>query len=89
MARLRTLHRCSACEGTTPQWVGRCPSCGEWGTLVEEVVRLSRVARESLLRYGELQFASFTYVNTLWAMLDCAPTRPRLRYQVGRRSAHP
>lgn len=37
MARVRTLHRCSACAGTSPQWVGRCPTCGEWGTLVEEV----------------------------------------------------
>ncbi len=38
MARLRTVHRCSACDGTSPQWVGRCPSCGEWGSLVEETV---------------------------------------------------
>lgn len=45
-----------------------------WFEPVEEVARLSRSARECLLRHGELQFASFTYVNTLWAMLDCAPT---------------
>jgi len=45
-----------------------------WFEPVEEVARLSRSARECLLRHGEVQFASFTYVNTLWAMLDCAPT---------------
>lgn len=36
MAKVRTLHRCTECGGTSPQWVGRCPTCGEWGTLVEE-----------------------------------------------------
>ncbi len=36
MAKVRTLHRCTECGGTSPQWVGRCPSCGEWNTLVEE-----------------------------------------------------
>ena len=36
MAKVRTLHRCTECGGTSPQWVGRCPACGEWNTLVEE-----------------------------------------------------
>ena len=29
-------HRCIDCGATAPQWVGRCPACGEWNTLVEE-----------------------------------------------------
>ncbi|MEJ3657337.1 DNA repair protein RadA [Actinomycetes bacterium KLBMP 9759] len=29
----RATYRCSACEHQTAQWVGRCPSCQEWGTL--------------------------------------------------------
>ncbi|HEV7722008.1 MAG TPA: DNA repair protein RadA [Iamia sp.] len=36
MAKVRTVHRCTECGGTSPQWVGRCPACGEWNTLVEE-----------------------------------------------------
>jgi DNA repair protein RadA/Sms len=36
MAKVRTVHRCTECGGTSPQWVGRCPTCGEWNTLVEE-----------------------------------------------------
>jgi len=39
MAKLRTIFVCSACGGRTPKWLGKCPECGEWGTLVEEVVR--------------------------------------------------
>jgi DNA repair protein RadA/Sms len=29
-------HRCIDCGATTVQWVGRCPTCGEWNTLIEE-----------------------------------------------------
>src|SRR4051794_15126822 len=36
MARLRSVHRCSACGHEEPRWHGRCPGCGAWNTLVEE-----------------------------------------------------
>lgn len=36
MARARTTYVCQSCGSTHNQWVGRCPSCGEWNTLVEE-----------------------------------------------------
>ena len=36
VSRPRTVHRCSSCGETSPQWLGRCPACDEWGTLVEE-----------------------------------------------------
>lgn len=38
MARARTVHRCADCGHAAPTWVGRCPGCDAWGTLVEEVV---------------------------------------------------
>ena len=41
MARLRTVHRCTQCGAGSAQWSGRCPACGEWNTLVEEVEDLS------------------------------------------------
>ena len=36
MARSPSVHVCSACGHESPRWAGRCPSCGEWNTLVEE-----------------------------------------------------
>jgi DNA repair protein RadA/Sms len=35
MAKVKAVHTCSACGGTTAKWSGRCPSCGEWNTLSE------------------------------------------------------
>jgi DNA repair protein RadA/Sms len=37
MAKAATLqHACSECGYTTGRWLGRCPGCGSFGTLVEE-----------------------------------------------------
>ncbi|HEX9814244.1 MAG TPA: AAA family ATPase, partial [Myxococcota bacterium] len=39
MARSRTVYCCTECGGQQPRWIGRCPSCGGWSTLVEETLR--------------------------------------------------
>jgi len=39
--RPSSVHVCSACGHETARWEGRCPGCGEWNTLVEEVRRPS------------------------------------------------
>jgi DNA repair protein RadA/Sms len=37
MARERTLYTCGDCGGTSPKWLGQCPHCKAWNTLVEGV----------------------------------------------------
>ncbi|MBC6991808.1 MULTISPECIES: DNA repair protein RadA [Hymenobacter] len=39
MAKLKTLYFCQNCGAQSAKWIGRCPSCGEWNTYVEEVVQ--------------------------------------------------
>lgn len=29
------VFKCSACGHEEPKWLGRCPECGEWNTLIE------------------------------------------------------
>jgi len=38
MSAKRTVHRCQQCGFESPKWLGRCPECEEWNSLVEEVV---------------------------------------------------
>ncbi|MGI6341886.1 MAG: DNA repair protein RadA [Bacteroidales bacterium] len=38
MSKLKTIYYCSSCGAQSPQWVGRCNSCGEWNTFQEEVI---------------------------------------------------
>jgi DNA repair protein RadA/Sms len=33
MTRTLVRYRCNGCAHESPKWLGRCPSCGEWGTL--------------------------------------------------------
>ena len=37
MARDKTIYTCTACGGSNPKWLGKCPHCGEWNTLEEGV----------------------------------------------------
>ena len=37
MPKLKTLYVCQQCAHQSIKWVGRCPGCNEWNTLVEEV----------------------------------------------------
>jgi DNA repair protein RadA/Sms len=38
VAKAALKHACSECGYTTGRWLGRCPECESWGTLVEERV---------------------------------------------------
>src|SRR5262249_32069098 len=37
MPRPTSIHVCSACGHEAARWAGRCPDCGEWNTLLEQV----------------------------------------------------
>lgn len=38
MAKTKTQFFCKNCGHQSTQWMGRCPSCGEWNTFEEEVL---------------------------------------------------
>ncbi|RLD35854.1 MAG: DNA repair protein RadA, partial [Bacteroidetes bacterium] len=52
MAKAQTVFFCQNCGAQSPKWIGRCPSCGEWNTYVEEVVK-KETSRESSM--GEIK----------------------------------
>ncbi|NLY26905.1 MAG: DNA repair protein RadA [Alcaligenaceae bacterium] len=37
MAKAKTSYVCSECGATSPKWVGKCPHCGAWNTLSEQL----------------------------------------------------
>jgi len=45
MAREKTVYTCTACGGTAPKWLGRCPQCNEWNTLEETVAEKTSATR--------------------------------------------
>lgn len=38
MAKTKSAFFCQNCGYETPKWLGKCPSCSEWNTFVEEIV---------------------------------------------------
>jgi DNA repair protein RadA/Sms len=40
MARLRTSYVCQNCGAISQRWQGKCDSCGEWNTIIEEAAAL-------------------------------------------------
>lgn len=34
--KMRSVATCQECGAQTPRWVGRCPECGTWGSVIEE-----------------------------------------------------
>src|SRR5262245_58255123 len=38
MARAKSVYVCTECGTQQPRWLGRCPGCGAWQSLVEEPV---------------------------------------------------
>jgi len=37
-AKVKTVYVCQSCGSQSPRWMGKCPDCGQWNTLVEERV---------------------------------------------------
>ncbi|MBX6377047.1 MAG: DNA repair protein RadA [Clostridia bacterium] len=79
MARPSARYACGACGFTSPRWLGRCPDCGAWGSLVEEVTAPT-VRRQSLaglaatgappVRLGEIRPEAVQRLSTGSAEFD-------------------
>lgn len=61
MAKIKTSYICSECGFESPKWYGKCPSCGEWNTLNEELN--SQQTKNSFSN-------SFSTVNQVLALED-------------------
>ena len=52
--RDRTVHVCQQCDYRTPKWLGRCPDCGAWASLIEQVVAQRRPSGSSAVDAAEV-----------------------------------
>ncbi len=45
MEKIKTKYVCQSCGYESAKWMGRCPGCNEWNTLVEEFVEEKKAKR--------------------------------------------
>ena len=41
MGKVKSTFVCQNCGAKSSKWVGKCPSCGEWNTFTEEVIKMT------------------------------------------------
>lgn len=51
MAKVKTQFLCSECGYVSPKFLGRCPNCGKWNTLVEERISEPKNERKSRVSF--------------------------------------
>ena len=54
MSKDKTLYVCSDCGGTSAKWLGKCPQCNAWNTLIESVAQDAGGGNKH--RYSAAQF---------------------------------
>jgi DNA repair protein RadA/Sms len=52
MSKTKTAYFCQNCGASSPKWIGKCPSCGEWNTYVEEIIKKDASQKISSLATG-------------------------------------
>ncbi len=63
MAKQKTRYVCQSCGADFPRWSGKCDACGQWNTLVEEVVRQEAKGRGARASTGDAQVRPITRVD--------------------------
>ncbi|MCX6256998.1 MAG: DNA repair protein RadA [Bacteroidia bacterium] len=71
MSKTRTAYICQNCGASAPKWIGKCPSCNEWNTYVEEIITKepsnpsvsTRVSNSSPKRFSEISSQAETRID--------------------------
>ena len=57
-SKTKTIFICQQCGNTSPKWMGRCPDCGEWNSLVETVVEPAWALSGAIIGVGKCLLTS-------------------------------
>jgi len=75
MAKTRSAFFCQQCGYETPKWTGKCPSCGTWNSLVEEVVQREEKGRAEVTGWDEAQSKERKQAHRLDDVVHVAESR--------------
>ncbi len=65
MSKNKSVFSCNECGAQSPKWVGQCPSCNAWNTLVETVVA-GKPASDRGWRFGNAgESAAIQYLDAV------------------------
>ncbi|MBN8568598.1 MAG: DNA repair protein RadA [Ignavibacteria bacterium] len=66
MSKLKSKYVCQNCGYASPRWSGKCPECGLWNTLVEEIIdtHTEKLARKVELKSQSANIKLITEIET-------------------------
>ncbi|OON96967.1 MAG: DNA repair protein RadA [Epulopiscium sp. Nele67-Bin005] len=76
MAKKKQIYVCQACAHESAKWLGKCPSCNEWGSLVEETVNPkqkindNRTIKNTPVKLKDIEIVDETRTSTGLTELD-------------------
>ena len=62
--KAKTVYFCTECGNESPKWSGRCPACGAWNTMVEQVAERSTKGNSRPSRVKTVKVSSITELDT-------------------------
>ena len=82
--KLKTVYVCTECGAQSQKWLGKCPHCGKWNTLVEEVIDTSpeeaKISKRTSMaglggenkaqKFGEMELPTYIRTDTGLHELD-------------------
>ncbi len=73
-SKYKTIWNCTECGADSPKWVGRCPECGAWNTMVES--RISTTPKSPTLRGNDSVKSMPMAVSDITAVSETRITMP-------------
>ena len=80
MAKAKSVFFCQNCGAESSKWMGRCPQCSEWNTLVEEIIKETKHSRTPSRGVGnqttkptalpDIEISSIARVSTTFGEID-------------------
>lgn len=63
--KVKSLYACKACGFQTPKWLGKCPDCEAWNSLVEEIQKITPGKKSKLSAHARSPQEYLNILKTL------------------------
>ncbi len=65
MAQNKSIYTCQNCGAQSPKWIGKCPSCNEWNSYVEEIISKKQDSGKLAVKISANQPLTLDKIETL------------------------
>ena len=65
MAQNKSIYTCQNCGAQSPKWIGKCPSCNEWNSYIEEIISKKQSSGKLSVQISDNQPLTLENIETL------------------------